>query len=99
MSGARSASGAQNTNARSGQTGDDMYERLGLHTMILLTALLLLIANLRKVMEENALLEVVGTEINRKKKTSGLRNRKLKTQTKCTESGLEFIDLDAETKR
>ncbi|MBR0172977.1 MAG: hypothetical protein IJQ21_09310, partial [Lachnospiraceae bacterium] len=97
--GARSASGAQNTNARGGQTGDDMYERLGLHTLVLLAALLLLIAQLRKLMDENKLLAIAGTEINRKKKISGLRNQKLKTQTKCTESGLEFIDLDAETKR
>ena len=97
--GARSASDAQNTSARGGQTGDDIYERLGLHTMILLAALLLLIANLRKVMEENALLAVGGSEMERKKQTSVPRNRKLKTRTKRTQSGLGFIVLDVETKK
>ncbi|MBR0090775.1 MAG: InlB B-repeat-containing protein, partial [Lachnospiraceae bacterium] len=95
----RTSGGTESQNARMAQTGDDMYERLGLHTLILLAALLLLIANLRKLMEENALLAAVGTEINRKKKTSDLRNRNFKSQTKRTESGLEFVFLDAEIKR
>ena len=95
----RSAGSTDTQNARMAQTGDDFYERLGLHTMILLAALLLLIANLRKVMEENALLAVAGTETGHKKQTSVQRNRKIKTRTKRTKSGLEFIVLDAGAKR
>ena len=76
-----------------GQTGDDYYERLGLPTRILLAALLLLIAQLRKVMEENALLAVSGADVIRKSKDHDSRKKKMRS--KCTVSGLEFIDLDA----
>ena len=98
-SGARSASDAQNTSARGGQTGDDIYERLGLHTMILLAALLLLIAQLRKLMEENALFAVAVSRAGTIRKTKDACAHKQKRRTKRTVSGLEFIELDVGTKR
>ncbi|MBR0172875.1 MAG: InlB B-repeat-containing protein [Lachnospiraceae bacterium] len=94
VSAARSASGAQNTNARGGQTGDDMYERLGLHTLVLLAALLLLIAQLRKLMEENMLLAISASCSVRKIPDSGSGNQKRKNRVKRTESGLEFIEMN-----
>ena len=72
-SGARSNTGQQEQNARGGQTGDDIYERLGLHTMMLLAALLLLIAQLRKVMEENALPAISRVGAFRKTKDVSVR--------------------------
>ena len=94
MSGARSASGAQNTNARGGQTGDDMYERLGLHTLVLLAALLLLIAQLRKLMDENKLLAISASCSVRKIPDSGSGNQKRNSRVKRAESGLEFIEMN-----
>ena len=93
----RSTTGQDGQNARMAQTGDDMYERLGLHTLILLAALLLLIANLRKLMEEKALLAV--SRIHTSISTTGESNKKKRTTGgRTTKSGLEFIELDASYK-
>ena len=47
----------------------------------------------RQGMEENALLAVSGADVIRKSKDHDSRKKKMRS--KCTVSGLEFIDLDA----
>lgn len=52
--GARSAESSEVLNARMARTGDDMYRRLVVHTMILFAALMFLVVNIRIIMVWNA---------------------------------------------